>query len=103
MEAHTLNSRTQKAETGDSLRVLGQPGVLHSERLSYHTPLKGKHDNIWIFFLNFYFYEHWCFTCTNVFARVLDPLELRDSCELQCGCWELNPSLSERVVRALNH
>jgi hypothetical protein len=45
----------------------------------------------------FLFYVHWCFAC----MRVLDSLELNltDSCELPCGCWELNPDpLEEQAV-----
>ena len=33
-----------------------------------------------------------------VYARVWDPLELelQTSCELLCGCWELNPGPQEK-------
>lgn len=40
------------------------------------------------------------FACKYIWVRVLDSLELElDSCELPCGCWELNPGpLEEQLV-----
>ena len=34
------------------------------------------------------------YICMYVCVRMSDPLEL-DSCELLCGCWELNPGPPE--------
>ena len=31
----------------------------------------------------------WCFICMYVFVQMFGP-EVTDSCELPCGCWELN-------------
>jgi hypothetical protein len=43
------------------------------------------------------FYVHWCFVCVYVCEGV--DLGVRDSCELPCGCWELNPGpLEEQSV-----
>lgn len=33
----------------------------------------------------------WCFACMYTYVRVSD-FGITDSCELLCGCWDLNPS-----------
>ena len=44
-----------------------------------------------LFFLSFYllFYVYWCFAYMYVCVKVSD-IGVMDSCELPCGCWELN-------------
>ncbi|MGE9804779.1 hypothetical protein ACQP3L_29790, partial [Escherichia coli] len=51
----------------------------------------------------FNFYVHWwsflfvlVLACMYVCVRVSD-LGVTDSCELSCGCWELNPSPLEEL------
>jgi hypothetical protein len=47
-------------------------------------------------FLKVCFNVHWCFAYVYVCVRVPNPLGLElDSCELPCGCWELNLGLLE--------
>jgi hypothetical protein len=49
----------------------------------------------------FLFYVHWCFVCLRVCVKLSD-LRATDSCELPCGCWDLNPWSSGRAISALN-
>jgi hypothetical protein len=40
----------------------------------------------------FLFYMHWCFDCMCVLHEGIGSpgIGVIDSCELPCGCWELN-------------
>jgi hypothetical protein len=37
----------------------------------------------------FLIYVHWCFACMHIYVRVSD-IGVTDTCELPCGCWELD-------------
>ena len=52
---------------------------------------EAKKDLVFVLNSLFLFYVPWCFPCIYVYVRMLDPLELDlVSCELPCGCLELN-------------
>jgi hypothetical protein len=46
------------------------------------------------------FYVHWCSACMSVRGARSSATGVTDSCELSCGCWELNSVLKDS---ALNH
>jgi hypothetical protein len=43
-----------------------------------------------------------CIGVLLTWIRVSGPLELQDSCELPCACWEFEPESSGRAASALN-
>jgi hypothetical protein len=45
------------------------------------------------------FCMHWCFIYMYVCVRVSNPL--KHSCELSCGCWELNPDSLYRTLKTI--
>ena len=60
--------------------------------------------NILSFLMTYLFlcYVHLCLACICDGVRAPET-GVTDSCELPCGCWELDPGPSGRAVSALNH
>ena len=67
------------------------PNILHASAVKRQIDYDIKYREF-IFNLFIFLCLNWCFACIYVCLRMLGPgTGVTNSCEMSCGCWELNP------------